>query len=185
MSVGVETLFTCGLGLLDPWEVAKVGPDTPKRSIDFEVRCNPSRSGARTALPLRNAALTGLAARGRGCILISSNSKPGSMSMSLGWLAMAAARPRRWACRGLAQPMPSRRCLKPWRCRYAAGSRCDNPLNCCAALISPVAAHRVLHSTGARDDMGSAHTVGIDEASLRREQHQVVSAACWTTDPKP
>ena len=39
MSVGVETLFTSALGLVAPWEVAKVDLDTAKRRIDFEVRC--------------------------------------------------------------------------------------------------------------------------------------------------
>ncbi|MFO6313690.1 transposase family protein, partial [Pseudomonas aeruginosa] len=40
MSVGVETLFASALGLVAPWEVAKVDLDTAKRRIDFEVRCN-------------------------------------------------------------------------------------------------------------------------------------------------
>jgi transposase len=40
VSVGVETLFTSALGLVAPWEVAKVDLDTAKRRIDFEVRCN-------------------------------------------------------------------------------------------------------------------------------------------------
>jgi len=40
VSVGVEALFTSALGLVAPWEVAKVDLDTAKRRIDFEVRCN-------------------------------------------------------------------------------------------------------------------------------------------------
>ena len=39
MSVGVEALFTSALGLVRPWEVAKVELDTARRRIDFEVRC--------------------------------------------------------------------------------------------------------------------------------------------------
>lgn len=39
MGVEVEALFTSALGLVPPWEVAKVGLDTAKRRIDFEVRC--------------------------------------------------------------------------------------------------------------------------------------------------
>src|SRR5450756_786686 len=40
MSVGVEGLFTSALGLVAPWEVAKVELDTVRRRIDFEVRCS-------------------------------------------------------------------------------------------------------------------------------------------------
>ena len=40
MSVGVEGLFTSALGLVPPWEVAKVDLDTGRRRIDFEVRCS-------------------------------------------------------------------------------------------------------------------------------------------------
>ena len=39
MNVGVEGLFTSALGLVPPWEVAKVELDTARRRIDFEVRC--------------------------------------------------------------------------------------------------------------------------------------------------
>ena len=39
MSVGIESLFTSALGLVPPWEVAKVDLDTARRRIDFEVRC--------------------------------------------------------------------------------------------------------------------------------------------------
>lgn len=39
MGVEVEALFTNALGLVPPWEVAKVDLDTGKRRIDFEVRC--------------------------------------------------------------------------------------------------------------------------------------------------
>lgn len=169
MSVGVETLFTGGLVLLDPWEVTKVSLDTHQRSIDFEVRCNPGISGARIAPPAQRC--------------------HDWLGRSWTWMYLDFFQFEAWqhadaprvacngcrritqvGCPGLAQPMASRRYLKPWRCRYAESSRCDNPLNCCGALISPLAAHRVLHPTGARDDMGSAHTVGIDETSLRHEQ---------------
>ena len=40
MSVGIESLFTSALGLVPPWEVAKVDLDTARRRIDFEVRCS-------------------------------------------------------------------------------------------------------------------------------------------------
>ena len=40
MSVGIEALFTSALGLVPPWEVAKVELDTAQRRIDFEVRCS-------------------------------------------------------------------------------------------------------------------------------------------------
>ena len=40
MSVGIETLFTSALGLVAPWEVAKVELDTTRRRIDFEVCCS-------------------------------------------------------------------------------------------------------------------------------------------------
>ena len=40
MSVGIESLFTSALGLVPPWEVAKVELDTARRRIDFEVRCS-------------------------------------------------------------------------------------------------------------------------------------------------
>lgn len=40
MGVEVEALFTSALGLVPPWEVAKVDLDTAKRRIDFEVRCS-------------------------------------------------------------------------------------------------------------------------------------------------
>ena len=40
MSVGIEGLFTSALGLVAPWEVAKVDLDTARRRIDFEVRCS-------------------------------------------------------------------------------------------------------------------------------------------------
>ncbi len=39
MSVGIEALFTSALGLVAPWEVAKVELDTTRRRIDFEVHC--------------------------------------------------------------------------------------------------------------------------------------------------
>jgi surfactin synthase thioesterase subunit len=40
VSVGIEALFTSALGLVPPWEVAKVELDTAQRRIDFEVRCS-------------------------------------------------------------------------------------------------------------------------------------------------
>jgi hypothetical protein len=46
MSVGIESLFTSALGLVPPWEVAKVELDTARRRIDFEVRCSPARIAA-------------------------------------------------------------------------------------------------------------------------------------------
>ena len=40
MNVGIEALFTSALGLVPPWEVAKVDLDTTRRRIDFEVICS-------------------------------------------------------------------------------------------------------------------------------------------------
>lgn len=40
MSVGIEALFTTALGLSAPWSVAKVGLDTQRQRIDFEVHCS-------------------------------------------------------------------------------------------------------------------------------------------------
>jgi transposase len=37
MAIAIESLFTTALGLQAPWVVAKVGLDTAKRRIDFEV----------------------------------------------------------------------------------------------------------------------------------------------------
>lgn len=45
MGVGIESLFTTALGLVAPWEVAKVELDTARRRIDFSLRCTcPRRS---------------------------------------------------------------------------------------------------------------------------------------------
>ena len=43
MGIGIEALFTSALGLQAPWSVQKVGLDTVRRRIDFDLICNASR----------------------------------------------------------------------------------------------------------------------------------------------
>lgn len=173
MSVGVETLFTSALGLVAPWEVAKVDLDTAKRRIDFEVRCNAKL----LSCPHCNTPAQGIHDRLR------RSWRHLDFFQFEAWLHADVPRV---ACTGCGK---TTQVGVPWA-REGSGftalfealalSLCrELPVRQAAALLrcadKPLWRRIEYYVQQARaiDDMSEVRTVGIDETSLRRGQHYI------------
>lgn len=173
MSVGVETLFTSALGLVAPWEVAKVDLDTAKRRIDFEVRCNAKL----LSCPHCNTPAQGIHDRLR------RSWRHLDFFQFEAWLHADVPRV---ACTGCGK---TTQVGVPWA-REGSGftalfealavSLCrELPVRQAAALLrcadKPLwrRIEYYVQQACAIDDMSEVRTVGIDETSLRRGQHYI------------
>ncbi len=173
MNVGIETLFTGALGLVAPWEVAKVDLDTNRRRIDFEIRCNAK---------LLNCPHCGAPAQGIHDRLRRSWRHLDFFQFEA-WLHADVPRV---ACTGCGK---TTQVGVPWA-REGSGftalfealalSLCrELPVRQAAALLrcsdKPLWRRIEFYVKQARaqDDMSAVHTVGIDETSLRRGQHYI------------
>jgi transposase len=173
VSVGVETLFTSALGLVAPWEVAKVDLDTAKRRIDFEVRCNAKL----LSCPHCNTPAQGIHDRLR------RSWRHLDFFQFEAWLHADVPRV---ACTGCGK---TTQVGVPWA-REGSGftalfealalSLCrELPVRQAAALLrcadKPLWRRIEYYVQQARavDDMSEVRTVGIDETSLRRGQHYI------------
>lgn len=173
MGVEVEALFTSALGLVPPWEVAKVELDTAKRRIDFEVRC---------------------AAKTLSCPHCNTPAQRVHDRLRRSWRHLDFFQFEAWlhadvprvACTGCGQ---TTQVGVPWA-REGSGftalfealalSLCQElPVRQAAVLLrcaDKALWRRIEHYVGqarALDDMSAVRMVGIDETSLRRGQHYI------------
>jgi len=173
MGVGIESLFTTALGLVAPWEVAKVELDTGRRRIDFALRC----TAKHLTCPHCQAPEQSVHDR------VSRQWRHLDFFQFEAWLHADVPRIGCTACGKTTQlPVPWARQGSGFTALFEALalSLCQNmPVRQAAALLRCADKQlwrRIEHHVEvarAQEDMSGVTTVGIDEVSLRKGQDYV------------